>query len=92
MTIFISTVTQIDHIQVSFLILHNQPGPSGKDNKHHHKDSNPDSTEKTMMVIPIRIEHKTMVTKKRYRDRRFMDLLEDIKKIADVNVERFELY
>ena len=44
------------------------------------------------MVIPIRIEHKTMVTKKRYRDRRFMDLLEDIKKIADVNVERFELY
>jgi putative intracellular protease/amidase len=31
-----------------------------------------------------------MGTEKRYRDRRFMDLLEDTKKIADINVEDYD--
>lgn len=31
-----------------------------------------------------------MGTEKRYRDRRFMDLLEDIKKVADINVEDYD--
>jgi putative intracellular protease/amidase len=31
-----------------------------------------------------------MGTEKRYRDRRFMDLLEDTKKVADINVEDYD--